>query len=155
VGTPIFFFWEYSICFKISVFCLCSVRESILYKGLPQSPFPGLGALDEPKSPKPAQRSCRTSPPSYIGWSQYSGLYDNSTEQAQLTKVRLKLPAQVTFQMKILCIALYKSYLCSQPCQILYLKFKEERTCLSKLQRLLTLVLTLVLLTLKKKLCSA
>jgi hypothetical protein len=81
----------------------------------------------------------------------YSGLYDNSTEQAQLTKVRLKLPAQITFQMKILCIALYKSYLCSQPCQILYLKFKEERTCLSKLQRLLTLVLTRVLLTILKK----
>ncbi len=28
----------------------------------------GLGSVDEPKSAKPAQRSCRTGPPVYFGW---------------------------------------------------------------------------------------
>ncbi len=32
---------------------------------------PGLGALDAPKSAKPAQRSCRTGPPVYLGWNRF------------------------------------------------------------------------------------
>jgi hypothetical protein len=63
--------------------------------------IPGLGVIDEPLSAKPAQRSCRTGPPVYIGWNTMSilcsmaGRYSNSAEQAQLTTVCPKLTAMV------------------------------------------------------------
>jgi hypothetical protein len=56
---------------------------------------PGLGSLDEPKSAKPAQRSCRTGPPVYLGWNrrlqpvQLAGWFGYSAEWTQLTKVNV------------------------------------------------------------------
>jgi hypothetical protein len=66
--------------------CVPTFRKNVLLED--NNPH-GLRVLDLPKSANPAQRSCRTGPPGYIGWTNGHGsslcrlasLYGNSVER--------------------------------------------------------------------------